>query len=51
VAHTMLFERLLDGLDPRHLPLVIESAGDFYTLYGAIFQDIEAHRETAVHAS
>jgi hypothetical protein len=51
VEHTMLFERLLDGLDPRHLPLVIESAGDFYTLYGAIFQDIEAHRETTVHAS
>jgi hypothetical protein len=51
VEHTKLFERLLDGLDPQHLPLVIESAGDFYTLYGAIFQDLQARRETIAHAS
>lgn len=47
VEHTKLFAKLLDGLDPRHLPLVIESTCDFYRLYGAMFQDIDAHRETA----
>jgi hypothetical protein len=46
LGHTKLFEKLLEGLDPRHLPLVIESACDFYRLYGAVFQDIDAHRET-----
>ncbi len=51
VEHTKLFEELLDGLDPQHLPLVIESTCDFYKLYGGIFQDIDAHRETAAHAS
>ena len=50
VEHTKLFEKLLDGLDPQHLPLVIESTCDFYMLYGAIFQDIAAHCETAAHA-
>jgi hypothetical protein len=49
VEHTKLFEGLLDGLEPRQLPLVIESACDFYALYGAVFQDIDAHRETAAH--
>jgi pyrroloquinoline quinone (PQQ) biosynthesis protein C len=45
--HTKLFERLLDGLDPRHLPVVIEATCDFYRLYGGVFQDIDARRETA----
>src|ERR1700693_2912824 len=51
VEHTKLFEKLLDGLDAQHLPLVIESACDFYALYGAIFRDIHAHREIIAHAS
>ena len=47
LEHTKLFEKLLDGLDAQHLPLVIELACDFYRLYGAVFQDIDARRETA----
>jgi hypothetical protein len=48
VGHAKLFEGLLDELDPQHLPLVIEAACDFYKLYGEMFQDIDARRETAV---
>ena len=50
ISHTRLFEELLEGLDPRHLPVVMESARDFYRLYGDIFSDIDARRENA-HAA
>lgn len=44
VQHTAFFENLLNGIDERHLPLVIETAADFYKLYGDIFRDLELRR-------
>jgi pyrroloquinoline quinone (PQQ) biosynthesis protein C len=50
VSHTKLFEELLEGLEPRHLPVVIESARAFYRLYGDIFSDIDTCLENTYAA-
>ena len=44
VEHTKLFEKLINEMDQKRLPLVIESACDFYRLYGSIFQDLDIRR-------
>jgi pyrroloquinoline quinone (PQQ) biosynthesis protein C len=46
VEHAKFFENLVDKLDARHLPVVMEAAADFYRLYGDIFRDIDARRVT-----
>ena len=51
VEHTKLFEKLINEIDARHLPRVIEAACDFYRLYGAIFQDLDVRRGAPPHAS
>lgn len=52
VGHTEFFERLIDDIEARHLPLVIESTRDFYALYGDIFRDLDARRRgPAAHAA
>jgi len=45
IEHTKLFEKLIDEIDQKHLPLIIESTCDFYRLYGAIFQDLDIRRQ------
>jgi hypothetical protein len=45
--HTRFFGELIDDIDPQRLPLVISSARDFYRLYAAMFEDIDAHRKIA----
>ena len=47
VRHSAFFESLIDGMDEQHLPLVIESARDFYKLYGDLFRDLESRRAAA----
>jgi Iron-containing redox enzyme len=47
VEHSALFAKLVDHLGERHLPVIIESAGDFYKLYGDIFRDIDVNRRNA----
>jgi pyrroloquinoline quinone (PQQ) biosynthesis protein C len=44
VRHSEFFENLINQIDQRHLPLVIETTGDFYRLYGDLFRDLEARR-------
>lgn len=44
IEHTKSFETLIDEIDRRHMPLVIDSAGDFYRLYGDIFRDLDMRR-------
>jgi pyrroloquinoline quinone (PQQ) biosynthesis protein C len=44
VRHSELFETLINAMDQRHLPLVIETTGDFYKLYGDLFRDLDARR-------
>ena len=44
VEHTKLFKKLVNEMDQKHLPLVIESACDFYRLYGEIFRDLDIRR-------
>lgn len=44
VQHSELFENLIDKIDGKHLPLVIEAASDFYTLYGDLFRDLDHQR-------
>jgi pyrroloquinoline quinone (PQQ) biosynthesis protein C len=51
VEHTKFFEKLIDEIAPQHLPLVIESACDFYKLYGEIFQDLDSRRRTVANAA
>ena len=41
VHHTEFFANLINRIEPGHLPLVIETAADFYKLYGDIFRDLE----------
>ena len=41
IQHTKFFEDLINRTEARHLSLVIESATDFYKLYGDIFRDLE----------
>jgi pyrroloquinoline quinone (PQQ) biosynthesis protein C len=44
VRHAQLFEGLVNQIEDRFLPLVVTSAGDFYTLYGDLFRDLDLHR-------
>lgn len=44
VGHAEFFEGLIDKLDRRHLPLVIETATDFYKLYGDLFRELDQRR-------
>jgi pyrroloquinoline quinone (PQQ) biosynthesis protein C len=46
IEHTKLFERLIDEISPGYLPLIIDSANDFYRLYGDIFRDLDHRRST-----
>lgn len=41
VQHTEFFENLINRIEVGHLPLVVETATDFYKLYGDIFRDLE----------
>ena len=50
VDHTRFFEELVERLRPEHLGIVVSSAKDFYRLYGAMFEDINAHRWAATAA-
>jgi len=47
VDHTAFLAQLVEGLAAEPLALVISSAKDFYRLYGAMFEDIDAHRKIA----
>jgi hypothetical protein len=44
VRHSELFANLINRMDQRHLPLVIETTGDFYRLYGDLFRDLDLRR-------
>jgi pyrroloquinoline quinone (PQQ) biosynthesis protein C len=44
IGHTEIFESLIDKLDRQHLPLVIETATDFYKLYGDLFRELDQRR-------
>jgi len=44
IHHAEFFENLVNQIDQRHLPLVIETARDFYRLYGDIFRDLDIRR-------
>jgi hypothetical protein len=48
VRHSEFFENLINHLDKRHLPMVIETTGDFYKLYGDLFRDLDQRRTTAL---
>ncbi len=43
VRHTEFFENLVDKIDQKHLPLVVETTNDFYKLYGDLFRDLDPH--------
>jgi Iron-containing redox enzyme len=49
--HTKRFERLLNGIQPRYLPLIMECTSDFYKLYGDIFRDIDSRHKAHVVAA
>jgi len=44
VRHSEFFENLINRMDQQHLPLVIETTGDFYRLYGDLFRDLDLRR-------
>jgi pyrroloquinoline quinone (PQQ) biosynthesis protein C len=44
VKHSEFFEGLINQIGERCLPLVIETAIDFYKLYGDLFSDLDARR-------
>jgi len=44
VRHSALFEALINRMDRRHLPLIIETTADFYKLYGDLFRDLDLRR-------
>jgi len=44
VRHCAFFENLVDRIDGSRLPLVIETADDFYKLYGDVFRDLDGLR-------
>jgi pyrroloquinoline quinone (PQQ) biosynthesis protein C len=44
IGHAKFFEGLIDKLDRRHLPLVIETSADFYKLYGDLFRELDLRR-------
>jgi pyrroloquinoline quinone (PQQ) biosynthesis protein C len=48
VKHSEMFEKLVNGMDRRHLPLVIDTTRDFYKLYGEIFRDLDAPRTNTI---
>jgi pyrroloquinoline quinone (PQQ) biosynthesis protein C len=44
VRHSALFEDLINRIDRRHLPLIIETTADFFKLYGDLFRDLDRRR-------
>jgi len=48
VHHSELFKSLINQIDQRYLPLVIETTNDFYRLYGDLFRDLDLRRTTAL---
>lgn len=48
VHHAEFFKNLVNQINQRHLPLVIETASDFYKLYGDIFRDLDLRRAVAL---
>jgi len=50
IVHAEFFEGLIDEVDRRHLPLVTETATDFYKLYGDLFRELD-QRRAATRAS
>ncbi len=44
VKHTEFFEDLFNQIGDRCLPVVIETAADFYKLYGDLFRDLDERR-------
>jgi pyrroloquinoline quinone (PQQ) biosynthesis protein C len=44
VHHSEFFENLIDKIDRQHMPLVTETASDFYKLYGDLFRDLDGLR-------
>jgi len=44
VGHAEFFQGLIDKIDRRHLPLVIQTATDFYKLYGDLFRELDQRR-------
>jgi pyrroloquinoline quinone (PQQ) biosynthesis protein C len=51
IRHAEFFEGLIDKLDRQHLPLVIETATDFYKLYGDLFRELDQRRAASKTAS
>jgi hypothetical protein len=51
IEHARFFEDLICEIDERHVPTVIESACDFYVLYGAMFRDLDARRASIAGAA
>jgi pyrroloquinoline quinone (PQQ) biosynthesis protein C len=47
IGHAEFFEGLIDKVDRRHLPLVIETSTDFYKLYGDLFRELDQQRATS----
>ncbi len=41
VGHAEFFQGLIDKIDRRHVPLVIETTTDFYKLYGDLFCELD----------
>lgn len=48
VDHAEFFQGLIDKLDRRYLPLVVEAATDFYKLYGDLFRELDDRRAALV---
>ena len=48
IDHAKFFQGLIDQLDRRYLPLVIDAATDFYKLYGEIFRELDHRRADRV---
>ncbi len=47
IGHAEFFEGLIDKVDRQHLPVVIETATDFYKLYGDLFREFDQRRAAA----
>jgi len=45
VRHSAFFEDLIEHVDHRWLPLLIETTGDFYELYGNLFRELDARHD------
>jgi pyrroloquinoline quinone (PQQ) biosynthesis protein C len=48
--HSAFFAELIDKLDPDLIPMIGETACEFYRLYGDIFRDIQTRHGLAEHA-